>query len=70
MSQVYSFKISPHLVLPEREKIECWRDGVLVAGIFPQQDGISIVSEYVMDIQKEGSDTARVIFSTHKRGER
>jgi len=33
--------------------VECWRDGVFVAAIYPHQDGIRIVSKYMTDMLKE-----------------
>jgi len=40
-------------ILPGQQMIECWRDGVFVAGIYPHQDGIRIVSKYMTEVAKE-----------------
>jgi hypothetical protein len=47
------FKVCPHSWLPGKTIVEYWRDGVFVAGIYPHQDGIRIISEYMTDVEKE-----------------
>ncbi len=49
----YEFKVLPHSILPGKQMVECWRDGVFVAGIYPHQDGIRIVSKFMTDVGKE-----------------
>lgn len=49
----FEFKVVPHGILPGQPMIEVWRDGVFVAGIYPHQDGIRIVSKYMTDVFKE-----------------
>jgi len=49
----YEFRVAPHSILPDSQMVECWRDGVFVAGIYPHQDGIRIVSKYMTDVEKE-----------------
>lgn len=49
----YEFRITSHSVLPCKQVVECWRDGVFVAGIYPHQDGIRIVSKYMTGVSKE-----------------
>jgi len=44
---VYKFRVSEHNVLPEKLMVEVWRDGTFVAGIYPHEDGIRIVSKYM-----------------------
>ena len=51
----YEFKIAPHSILPGKQMIECWRDGVFVAGIYPHQDGIRIVSKYLDGVSEDPS---------------
>lgn len=47
------FKISPHGVLGGKTMVEYWRDGKFIAGIYPHQDGIRIVSKFMTDVSKE-----------------
>ena len=49
----YEFKVRPHGILPGKEMVECWRDGVFVAGIYPHRDGIRIVSKYMTRVEQE-----------------
>ena len=49
----YEFRVVPHSMLPGKQAVECWRDGKFVAGIYPHQDGIRIVSKYMTDVSKE-----------------
>jgi len=49
----YEFRIVPHAQLPGKEMVECWRDGVFVAGVYPHEDGIRIVSKYMLDVSRE-----------------
>ena len=46
-------KVASHGLLPGKQMVECWRDGVFVAGIYPHLDGIRIVSKYMTDVAKE-----------------
>jgi len=41
------FRVKPHETLPGNQMVEFWRDGVFVAGIYPHEDGIRIVSKYI-----------------------
>ncbi|GAI75898.1 unnamed protein product [marine sediment metagenome] len=57
------FRVEPHGTLPSRQMIEFWRGGQLVAGIYPHQDGIRVVSKYMTGVEKEaGLSPAAVIF--------
>ena len=47
------FKVSPHDTLPGKMMVEYWRDGKFVAGIYPHQDGIRIVSKYMTGVSKD-----------------
>ncbi len=42
------FKVKPHAELPDKEMVECWRDGIFIAGIYHHQDGIKVVSKYMV----------------------
>lgn len=46
-------KVASHGILPGKQMVECWRDGVFVASIYPHQDGIRIVSKYMTGVIKE-----------------
>jgi len=41
------FRVKPHGKLPSNQMVEFWRDGVFVAGIYPHEGGIRIVSKYL-----------------------
>jgi len=41
------FKVKPHGELPDTQMIEFWRNGVFVAGIYPCEKGIHVVSKYL-----------------------
>lgn len=49
----YEFRVVPHLTLSGKHGVECWRDGKFVAGIYPHEDGIRIVSKFITDVYKE-----------------
>ncbi|GAI95508.1 unnamed protein product [marine sediment metagenome] len=45
------FRVKPHGTLPGNQMVEFWRDGVFVAGIYPHEDGIRIVSKYIDGVE-------------------
>jgi len=47
------FRIKPHGILPGKRMVEFCRDGVFVAGIYPHEDGIRIVSKYMDGVEHE-----------------
>lgn len=49
----YKFRVVDHGLLSDKQVVECWRDGVFVAAIYPHEDGIRIVSKYMTDVRKE-----------------
>jgi len=49
----YEFRVVPHSTIPSEQLVECWRDGKLVAGIYPHQEGIRIISKYLADVSRE-----------------
>ena len=49
------FKVKPHGILPGNQMVELWRDGKFVAGIYPHQDGIRIVSKYLAGVSEDPS---------------
>jgi len=56
----YKFKVVDHNMLPGKQAIECWRDGVFVAGIYPHKDGIRVVSKYMLRVYLEPLDALGV----------
>ncbi|MBA7468393.1 hypothetical protein ES707_03641 [subsurface metagenome] len=49
----YTFRIFHHLTSPGVQMIECWRDEKFVAGIYPHQDGLRIVSKFMTEVSKD-----------------
>lgn len=49
----FEFRVCRHQLLSGQQMIECWRDGIFVAGIYPHQDGIRVVSKYMTDVVRE-----------------
>ena len=49
----YEFRLVPHSMLSGSQAVEYWRDGKFVAGIYPHQDGIRIISKFMTDVSKE-----------------
>ena len=47
------FKVQPHGILSGKQMVEYWRDGKFVAGIYPHQDGIRIVSKFMTGASME-----------------
>ena len=60
----YEFKIKPHSVLPGQLMAEVWRDGAFLAGIYPHQDGIRVVSKYLAGVEEEPLLPAKVRITT------
>lgn len=58
----YEFRVHPHIYLAGSEMIECWRDGEFVAGIYPHEGGIQIVSRYMTRVDyEEGPPPSAVV---------
>ena len=49
----YELKVVSHSMLPGSQMIECWRDGVFVAAVYPHEDGIRVISKYMTEVTKE-----------------
>jgi len=45
------FCVKTHGILPGNQMVEFWRDGVFVAGIYPHEDGLRIVSKYMDGVE-------------------
>ncbi|GAH85432.1 unnamed protein product [marine sediment metagenome] len=59
---LYEFRVVPHSILLGKQMIEFWKDGHFVAGIYPHQDGIRVVSKYMTGVSEEtGSPPAAII---------
>ena len=55
------FRVKPHGILPGTQRVEFCRDGVFVAGIYPHEDGIRIVSKYMDGIKHEPGHPPAVV---------
>jgi len=47
------FRLCPHDLLPGKTMIEYWRGGKFIAGIYPHQDGIRVVSKFLTGANME-----------------
>jgi len=47
------FKVRPHDRLLDKTMVEYWRGKEFVAGIYPHQDGIRIVSRFITGIAED-----------------
>jgi len=47
------FEVRPHAQKPGKMMVEYWVDGRFVAGIYPHQDGLRIVSKFMTDVEKD-----------------
>ncbi|GAH85636.1 unnamed protein product [marine sediment metagenome] len=47
------FRVKPHETMPGNQMVELWRDGVFMAGVYPHEDGIRIVSKYMDGVEHE-----------------
>lgn len=57
------FKVRPHGILPGSQMVEVWRNGVFVAGVFPHEDGIRVLSKYMTrTVTEDGLPPAVVIY--------
>ena len=56
------FKVCPHGQLPDTMMVEYWRGKEFVGGIYPHEDGLRIVSKYMIGVREElGSPQTAVI---------
>ena len=49
------FRLGPHAQLPGKTMMEYWRDGKFVASIYPDQDGLKVVSKYLVGVDEDPS---------------
>lgn len=66
MAKGEEFKIKPHEELPDKTMVEYWRDGKFVAGIYPHQDGIRVVSKYMVGPKPEGGWPPAIVIEPAK----
>jgi len=55
------FKVCPHDQLPGKMMVEYWRDGKFIAGIYPHEDGIRVVSKYLCGVRLDASFPAAAV---------
>jgi len=55
------FKVCPHDLVPGKTMVEYWRRGEFVAGIYPHQDGIRIVSKFITGVAEDPSYPQAVV---------
>ena len=60
------FRVKPHGIPPGSQMVEFWRDGVFVAGIYPHEDGIQIVSKYMDGVEHESGYPPSVVMHLSK----
>lgn len=63
----YEFRVVPHSILPGLQMVECWRDGEFVAGVYPHQDGIRVVSKFMTAVTKETHYPPSIIIKLETR---
>ena len=62
-----SFKFGPHDKLPGKMMVEYWQDGKFIAGIYPHEDGIRIVSKYLDGVTTDPSYPPAAIVKLSRR---
>jgi hypothetical protein len=55
------FKVCPHDLQPDKLMVEYWRRGQFVAGIYPHQDGIRVVSKFITGVSEDPGHPRSVI---------
>ena len=62
------FSVKPHGILPGNQMAEFWRNGVYMAGIYPHEDGLRIVSKYFdgVEVEKEQGSPPSVVMHLSK----
>ena len=63
------FRIAPHTTLGGKTMVEYWRDGEFIAGIYPHQDGIRVVSKYLDGVNMEPCYPLAAIIKLKEGGE-
>jgi len=63
------FKVCPHDRLPDKMMVEYWRDNKFVAGIYPHEDGIRIVSKYMTAVSKDPTFPPSVVIFLETGGD-
>ncbi|MBA7645901.1 hypothetical protein ES703_53661 [subsurface metagenome] len=60
------FRVKPHGTLPGNQMVEFWQGGVFVAGIYPHEDGIRIVSKYIDGVEHKPEYPPAVVVQLSK----
>ena len=60
------FRVVPHSMLLGKQMVEFWRDGQFVAGIYPHEDGIRIVSKYLDGVEHEVGMPSSIVIKFSK----
>lgn len=60
------FRVVTHSMLLGKQMVEFWRDGQLVAGIYPHEDGIRIVSNYLDGVEHEVGMSPSIVIKFSK----
>lgn len=47
------FKVKPHDEIYGKEMVEYWLNGKFIAGIYPHQDGIRVVSKHLLGVDED-----------------
>lgn len=55
------FKVCLHDLLPGKLMVEYWHRGKFVAGIYPHQDGLRIVSKFIIGVAEDPSQPRSVV---------
>lgn len=59
---MFEFRVCPHLSIIGKEMVEIWRDGVFVAGLYPHEDGIRVVSKYMKGVSEDKAFPPSAVF--------
>ncbi|GAI31445.1 unnamed protein product [marine sediment metagenome] len=60
------FRVCPHNQLPGKMMVEYWRGKEYVAGIYPHEDGIRIVSKHLDGVEHEAGNPPAVVIRFSK----
>jgi hypothetical protein len=47
------FRVRPHGRLPGKQMVEYWRSGEFIAGVYPHEDGIRVVSKFLVGVEPQ-----------------
>ncbi|GAH86115.1 unnamed protein product, partial [marine sediment metagenome] len=55
-----------HSMLLGKQMVEFWRDGQFVAGIYPHEDGMRLVSKYLDGVEHEAAMPPSIVIKFSK----